>query len=94
LYIKVNSPQEFKGARKAAHNFIAQCELNFDASPELFHSDQRNIVFLASFLRNSAFNWYQALSDELCSGTFTAFKESFFRSYSDGNLGTKAVKML
>jgi hypothetical protein len=36
LYLKVNSPQEFKGARKAACDFVAQCELNFDASPEFF----------------------------------------------------------
>jgi hypothetical protein len=93
-YLKVNSPQEFKGARKAARNFVAQCELNFDASPELFHSDQRKIVFLASFLRNSAFDWYQVLSDELRSGTFAAFKEAFFRTYSDGDLHTKAVEKL
>jgi hypothetical protein len=87
-------PQEFKGARKAARDLVAQCELNFNALPELFHSDQRKIVFLASFLCNSAFNWYQALSDELRSGTFAAFKEAFFRTYSDGDLCTKAVEKL
>jgi hypothetical protein len=60
----------------------------------LFHSDQRKIVFLASFLCNSAFDWYQALSDELRSGTFAAFKEAFFRTYSDGDLHNKAVEKL
>jgi hypothetical protein len=93
-YLKVNLPQEFKGARKAARDFVEQCELNFDVSPEVFHSDQRKIVFLASFLRNSAFDWYQALSNKLRSGTFTAFKEAFFRTYSNGDLRTKAVEKL
>jgi hypothetical protein len=60
----------------------------------LFHSNQRKIVFLTSFLSNSAFDWYQALSDELCSGTFAAFKEAFFQTYSNGDLHTKAVEKL
>jgi hypothetical protein len=56
---KINKPKEFHGARKDTVSFLTQCELVFMADPTAFSAHHR-ILYVASFLRDEAFDWFQA----------------------------------
>ena len=58
--IKVNPPKEFTGKREETATFLAQCELVFRADPIAFEDDAHKLYYTVSYLRDSAFVWYQA----------------------------------
>jgi hypothetical protein len=93
--IKVNKPKEFTGIRAESYSFIAQCKLVFSASPAMYASSEGCIAYVASFLRQDAFKWFEATISrpERTFENFTEFTEFFFATFGENDSITEEAAL-
>ncbi len=58
---KVNNPETYSGERAKLSNFLAQVQLVINLQPSRFASESAKIFFTGSYLRGTAFTWFQPL---------------------------------
>jgi hypothetical protein len=95
--VKVNLPKEFLNDRTVAKDFLSQCEMVFEAQPEVYHSERLRVLFACSFLRGEAFKWYQTVGDNgnlTSRTTFAEFKALFETSWADTELKRNAADQI
>ncbi|KAG6326721.1 hypothetical protein ID866_12368 [Astraeus odoratus] len=64
---KVHEPDTFDGTDpKKLWTFLVQCELNFQDCPSAFKKDRAKVVFVQSYLKGMALEWFKL--DLLSSG--------------------------
>ncbi|KIO03780.1 hypothetical protein M404DRAFT_26739 [Pisolithus tinctorius Marx 270] len=60
LKTKVHKPDTFNGSdAKKLHEFLIQCELNFQDHPHAFCSDRVKVTFAQSYLKGMAQAWFE-----------------------------------
>ncbi|KIN96494.1 hypothetical protein M404DRAFT_111725, partial [Pisolithus tinctorius Marx 270] len=60
LKTKVREPDTFDGSDpKKLHEFLVQCELNFQDHPCAFRSDRAKVTFTQSYLKGMALAWFK-----------------------------------
>jgi hypothetical protein len=57
--IKTTKPDTFHGSRSKLRSFVSQLAIYFALQPDDFTSDSNKIMFAASLLRDSAFDWFE-----------------------------------
>src|SRR5438874_412000 len=57
--VKVSTPDTFHGEREKLKPFLAQVELYMQFNSGLFSDEENKVLFAASYLRGTAFNWFQ-----------------------------------
>ena len=57
--IKTTKPDTFHGSRSKLHSFVSQLAIYFALQPDDFTLDTNKIMFAASLLRDSAFDWFE-----------------------------------
>ena len=57
--IKTTKPDTFHGSRSKLRSFVSQLAIYFALQPDDFTSDTNKIMFAASLLRDSAFDWFE-----------------------------------
>lgn len=57
--IKTTKPDTFHGSRSKLRSFISQLAIYFALQPDDFNTDVNKIMFAASLLRDSAFDWFE-----------------------------------
>ena len=55
-----NKPEEFKGERHKVQSFLTQVRMYTMLQPRQFVYDTQKVLFAASFLRETAFSWFEA----------------------------------
>jgi hypothetical protein len=77
--VKVNKPKEFFGARSETTTFLTQCSLVFQSDTTTYADHTTKILYIASFLRGDAFQWFQAavVETKRTFSNFTEFEELF-----------------
>ena len=83
---KVNQPDTFTGTRSKVNSFISQLDIYFTLRPSQFSSDIEKIFFAASYLRDSAFHWFEPqlrLLTAHASGSLDSLPETVVKTYSD-----------
>ncbi|KIO13221.1 hypothetical protein M404DRAFT_122178, partial [Pisolithus tinctorius Marx 270] len=57
---KVRKPDTFDGSDpKKLHEFLVQCELNFQDRPRAFRSNRAKVTFAQSYLKGMALAWFE-----------------------------------
>ena len=57
---KCREPDTFDGSdSKKLHEFLIQCELNFQDRPNSFGSDRAKVAFAQSYLKGAALAWFE-----------------------------------
>jgi hypothetical protein len=97
----VADPDFFTGKRHTMRTFLSQCRLVFHANPNRFPSEQSRVAYAASYLRDTAFLWFQPAVDSLGTerpdpilSSFQAFAASLQESFGDPDLERTAEKRL
>jgi hypothetical protein len=69
---KVSQPEPFSGQRSKLTAFITQLSLVLKLQGECFHSEHSKVLYAGSFLRDTAFAWFQAYlnQDNACQPTW------------------------
>ena len=58
--IKVRDPEPFDGSDPwKIRTFLIQCQLNFNAKPSAFHSDEAKVNYALSYLKGTALEWFE-----------------------------------
>lgn len=57
----VSSPSHFSGNRAELRNFLSQVRLVIDVQPSRFQSERQKVLYAASFLRDTAYSWFEPL---------------------------------
>ena len=58
--VRHRAPEAFSGTDPhKLRNFLAQCELNFLASPNKFKTDQKKVLYAFSYLSDGALEWFE-----------------------------------
>jgi Retrotransposon gag protein len=57
---KLKEPDVFDGAKNRAWFFLASIQLIISSQPSRFTTDEKKILYCASFLRGAAFKWFSA----------------------------------
>jgi hypothetical protein len=93
--IKVNKPKEFTGVRSESYSFMAQCKLVFDASPATYVSCKGRIAYVASFLRQDAFKWFEATISRpgRTFENFSDFSDFFFATFGENDSITEEAAL-
>jgi hypothetical protein len=96
---KISDPEPFSGEKNKVNNFVASCRMKFLAQPARYASNEAKIMYAASFLRGSAFSWFEPfleatdpLPDERTS--FEAFAKSLKSMYGDPDQRRTAERSL
>ena len=58
---QVSSPTHFSGNRAELRNFLSQVRLVFDIQPSRFKTEKQKVLYAASFLRDTAYSWFEPL---------------------------------
>jgi Domain of unknown function (DUF4939)/Zinc knuckle len=61
---KVNTPEQFHGVRGKLSAFIVQSGLYIYWNPKEFPNEEREIMFMISYMRGNAYNWIHARVEE------------------------------
>lgn len=56
---RVSDPEHFDGTRHQLSSFVAQLQLVIQAQPSRFPTERQMVIFAASFLRGTAFKWFE-----------------------------------
>jgi RNase H-like domain found in reverse transcriptase/Reverse transcriptase (RNA-dependent DNA polymerase)/Integrase zinc binding domain/Ty3 transposon capsid-like protein/Chromo (CHRromatin Organisation MOdifier) domain len=56
---RISDPEHFDGKRHLLKNFISQLRLVIFGQPSRYPNERSKVMFAASFLRGSAFSWFQ-----------------------------------
>lgn len=96
---RINPPAEFKGSREASRPFLGQCELVFDTRPDLYPDNSvAQVQFAASYLRDTAFLWFQAYKTScLANGIpliYSNFRTSFLEAFGETDLKAQSTREL
>ena len=54
-----NKPEEFNGDRSKVYSFLTQIRMYTSLQPRTFQDDSQKVLFAASYLRGTAFNWWE-----------------------------------
>ena len=58
--VKVQEPDTFDGADPCRlQDFLVSCNLHFRDRPHVFSSDEKKILFVLSYLKGAAINWFE-----------------------------------
>src|SRR3984885_4076910 len=58
--VKVREPDTFDGADpQKLRDFLISCNLHFHDRPHVFSSDEKKILFILSYLKGAAINWFE-----------------------------------
>jgi hypothetical protein len=57
---KVNPPEVFKGERGKLKSFLTQSALYIYWNPKQFESEERQIMFMISYMRGTAYSWIES----------------------------------
>jgi Ty3 transposon capsid-like protein len=60
---RISDPEHFDGKRSQVRNFLSQVRLVINAQPSRFVTERQKVMFAASFLRSTAFSWFQPFLD-------------------------------
>ena len=71
---RVSDPEYFDGKRAQVRNFIGQVRLVLNAQPSRYATERHKVMFAASFLRSTAFSWFQPFLE---SSTSPALLDNF-----------------
>ena len=64
---RISDPSYFDGRRNLLKNFVSQLRLVIFGQPSRYPTERSKVMFAASFLRDSAFSWFQPyLNAESC----------------------------
>src|ERR1700685_1179982 len=58
---KIADPEYFHGSRPLLIPFLSQCQLKFNGQPSQFPNERSKILYAGSYLRGTAFSWFQPL---------------------------------
>src|SRR5690606_33470457 len=81
---KVKDPETFSGELQKFRNFTSQLDLVFVSDPAGFSEDQRKIVYAASYLRGSAYSWFEG-QGLAAFPSYNTFLEKLRSAFSDPN---------
>jgi Retrotransposon gag protein len=89
---KMRDPEPFSGEKAQLFNFLSQCKLKFLGESDRFPTELSKVLFAASHLRGSAYQWFQPLLNrsetdavpELV--TFKGFSDALTSMYGDRHL--------
>jgi hypothetical protein len=82
--IKINAPQEFRGEKGTMERFRMQCLLAIEMSGNKLSTDRKQVLYIVSFLRGSAYEWiHPHFKDFLqnAEGAQKAFTRKIFKDY-------------
>jgi Ty3 transposon capsid-like protein/Zinc knuckle len=94
---KVNKPTEFGGKLSEYSTFISQCLLTFIMCPASYQTDQQKVLFVISYLVETARKWARPIlerEDHPLRNDFASFKKALDDIYADRNLRQKAQDKL
>lgn len=84
LLSKINPPEIFDGRRDRTRTFLAQCRTVFESFTNTSEHDQ--ITYAASFLRKTAFEWYEnRLAADRGFDTFIEFSKALRSAFGEAN---------
>jgi regulator of replication initiation timing len=89
---KMKDPEPFSGEKAQLFNFLSQCKLKFLGENDRFPTEQSKVLFAASHLRGSAYQWFQPLLNRAETevvtelATFKAFADALTSMYGDRHL--------
>src|SRR5690606_7148771 len=90
---KVKDPETFSGELQKFRNFTSQLDLVFVSDPAGFSEDQRKIVYAASYLRGSAYSWFEG-QGLAAFPSYNTFLEKLRSAFSDPNPENTAQQKL
>ena len=61
---QVSSPTHFSGNRAELRNFLSQVRLVIDVQQSRFQTERQKVLYAASFLRDSAYSWFQPFLEQ------------------------------
>ena len=85
---KLSPPPEFSGKISEFRNFMAQCNLVIELSPNTYPTDRDKVLFVISRLRGDAMSWARPVveeNDHALRNNFAAFKTALSGLYLDRN---------
>ncbi|OMJ15695.1 Retrotransposon-derived protein PEG10, partial [Smittium culicis] len=85
---RLPEPPKFPGRSEDPKNFLLKIKLQFSAKPITFESDERKILFFASYLSEEAASWFDQLLQENSPvlGNYESFLVEFNRIFFNPNL--------
>lgn len=60
---RMSDPEPFDGRRSQVKNFLSHIRLVIHAQPSRFPDDRAKVVYTGSFLRGTAYSWFQPIVD-------------------------------
>lgn len=90
---RVSDPPEFHGKVSEYSTFMSQCLLTFTMRPRTYSSGEQKVLFVISYLRNTARDWAVGILEDNrhpYRKNFEAFKKAMDSLYLDRNLKHQA----
>jgi hypothetical protein len=81
--IKINPPQEFRGAPGTMERFRMQCLLAIEMSGSKLSSDRKQVLYVVSFLRGPAYEWIHPHFKDFLQHSATKQKEFTKKMFKD-----------
>lgn len=95
---KVASPEYFNGQRNKVTTFVTQVTMVITLQPTRFLSEEAKVIYAGSFLRDTAFLWFQPyVTAEIKPGfmtNFTEFTKELQRTFGDPDEVATAERQL
>jgi Ty3 transposon capsid-like protein len=84
---RISDPEHFDGKRSKVRNFLSQVRLVIHAQPSRFVTDRQKVMFAASFLRSTAFSWFEPFldspTDSVILEDFSVFAHTLQTTFGD-----------
>ena len=86
--VKVQEPNTFDGSDPCKLcDFLVSCNLHFLDCPHVFSSDEKKILFILSYLKGAAINWFEPSLMDLTNNTHWMWNFSAFINELESNFG-------
>ena len=96
--VKPATPDTFNGQRAKLESFITQVKLAIELQPRKFQSERTKVMYMASFLRDTALQWFQPLLGQdptpTVLTTFPLFIEGLRTNFGDPDRKATAERKL
>ena len=95
-----NKPEEFNGDRSKVYSFLTQIRMYTSLQPRTFHDDLQKVLFAASYLRGTAFNWWEPYFNKprqeqpLWIHDFSEFARKLEETFGDPNRAKTAANRI
>ena len=92
----VSDPQHFSGKREELQSFLTQARLVFQLQPSRFQSERQKVLYAVSFLRGTAFSWFEPFITQTPAPTmlddFEIFAFNIMSAFGDPNQAVTAER--